>query len=111
MAAKFLGSDARHSTAAPPDVCAWSAAQVELIAPRVRLTSGWVAGGNDLARWLSGGALRQIEPSLDHRQQVRAVGEAGGGVRELETMQDELPILILLDHGAHFPNSETRLPG
>jgi hypothetical protein len=70
-----------------------------------------VAGGNDLARRLSGGALRQIEPSLDHRQQVRAVGEAGGGVRELETMQDELPILILLDHGAHFPNSETRLPG
>jgi hypothetical protein len=35
---------------------------------------------------------------------VRAVGEAGGGVRELETMQGELPILILLDH-APFGNA------
>jgi hypothetical protein len=57
-----------------------------------------VAGGNGLARRLPGGALRQIELSLGHRQQVRAFGEAGGGVRELETMQGELPILILLDH-------------
>jgi hypothetical protein len=81
-------------------------AQVELIAPRVLLTSGWSLGA------MTGrGPLRQIEPSLGHGRQVRAVGEAGGGVRELETKQGELPILILLDHGVHSPNSETRLPG
>jgi hypothetical protein len=70
-----------------------------------------VAGGNGMARRLPGGALCQIEPSLGHRQQMGAVGEASGGVRELETKQGELPILILLDHRVHFPNSETRLPG
>lgn len=62
-----------------------------------------VAGGNGLAPRSPGGAVRQIEPSLGHPQQVRAVGEAGGGVRELETMQGELPILILLDHVGSFP--------
>jgi len=46
-----------------------------------------VAGGNGLARRSPGGAVRQIEPSLGHPQQVRAVGEAGGGVREFETMR------------------------
>jgi len=62
-----------------------------------------VAGGNGLAPRSPGGAVRQIEPSLGHPQQVRAVGEAGGGVREFETMQGELPILILLDHVGSFP--------
>jgi hypothetical protein len=48
---------------------------------------------------LSACAIRQIQPSLGHRQQVRAIREARRGVCKPKAKQSKPSILVTLDHG------------